>query len=68
MLANGNLTEDQQNALLDAGMAAEKNGKDGSTDEILKNMRETGQFSQDQIKTAREVNFAYGLAQKTGRE
>lgn len=68
MLANGNLTEDQQKALLDAGIAAEKNGKDGSTDEILKNMRESGQFSQDQIKTAREVNFAYGLAQKTGRE
>ena len=68
MLANGNLTEDQQKALLDAGIAAQKAGKDGSTDQILNNMRESGQFSQDQIKTAREVNFAYGLAQKTGRE
>ena len=68
MLANGNLTPEQQEALLNAGVAAEKNGKDGSTDQVLKNMRESGQFSQDQIKTAREVNFAYGLAQKTGRE
>ena len=68
MLANGNLTEEQQKALLDAGIAAEKNGKDGSTDQILNNMRESGQFSQDQIKAAREVNYAYGLAQKIGRE
>lgn len=68
MLANGNLTDEQQNALLDAGIKAQEAGKDGSTDQILKNMRETGQFSQDQIKAAREINFAYELAQKTGRE
>ena len=68
MLANGNLTIEQQEALLNAGTAAEKSGKDGSTDQILNNMRESGQFSQEQIKTAREINFAYGLAQKTGRE
>ncbi len=68
MLANGNLTSEQQEALLNAGIAAEKSGKDGSTDQILNNMRESGQFSQDQIKTAREINYAYGLAQKTGRE
>ena len=68
MIAEGKLNDTQQNVVLDAAIAAEKSGKENASEQVLNRMKESGQFSQEQMKTAREVNFAYGLAQKAGRE
>ena len=68
MIAEGELNDTQQNVVLDAAIAAEKSGKENAPEQVLNMMEKSGQFSQKQMETAREVNLAYELAQKAGRE